>query len=138
MGITGEDLYSEYCLETKNKLKVLKNVVWPDEFKPKLCLLGPKEKNFTDMPNAIKLCINRKYKKLAKRYCDSLENKGYIIDIVYASGASEEFYAKGIVDLVIDIVYSGESAQQYGLKIYEQLFESDIVIIGGKNDNTFN
>ena len=132
IGITGEDLFIEYLLRTKDKsLEIKKTKVWKDRNclfeKPTLCLLGPKDKNFEDMPKKLKICINSKYKELSKKYCTNLlENKWYQIEKVYASGATEEFFSKKIVDLVIDIVCSGKSTDLAGLKVYDKLFSSDI------------
>lgn len=79
--------------------------------------------------------MNSKYKQLAKTgILNRLEGKGYVFEKIYVNGASEEFFVKGIVDLVIDIVCSGKSAETAGLKVYEKIFESDIVIIGYKED----
>lgn len=144
IGITGEDLFKEFLLRNRNtRLKIIKRKSWEDESfifkKPCLCLLGPKNSSLDKMQKKLKICINSKYKELAKKYCNNLlENKGYDLEKIYASGATEEFFSNKIVDLVIDIVCSGKSAEKYGLKIYDKLFESDIVVIGGKNDNSIN
>jgi len=103
--------------------------------KPTLCLLGEKNRKIEEMEKKLRICINSKYKELAKKYCTNLlENQGYNIEKIYASGATEEFFSNNIADLVIDIVCSGKSAEEAGLKVYDKLFESDIVILGGKNE----
>jgi ATP phosphoribosyltransferase len=144
IGITGEDLFKEFLLKERDtKIRILKRIVWKDKSnilgKPALCLLGPKNRSMNDLPKKLKICVNKKYKELAKKTCTNLlENKGYQIEKIYASGATEEFFSNGVVDLVIDIVYSGKSAEKAGLKIYDKLFESDIVVIGGEDDNPIN
>lgn len=144
IGITGEDLFMEFILKAKNtNLKMVKREIWNEKEylfgKPTLCLLGPKEKSLEDMGKNIRICINAKYKELAKKKCTNiLENKRYRIEKIYASGATEEFYAKGIVDMVIDIVCSGKSVEKAGLYVYEKLFESDIVFIGANQEKEFN
>ena len=40
----------------------------------------------------------------------------------------------GLCDLVIDIVYSGKSAREAGLGIIERILESDIVLVGERNE----
>ena len=142
IGITGEDLFKEFQLNVRNaKLKIIKREIWNDNFvfkKPALCLLGPKARKFEEMQKEIKICINGKYKELSKKYCTNLlENQGYKIEKIYVSGATEEFFSKGLADLVIDIVCTGKSADKAGLQVYEKLFESDIVIIGKDEDNNF-
>ena len=139
IGITGEDLFKEFTLNNYNtNLDIIERIKWQEDTyqfkKPALCLLGPENKNFQDLDKkSLKICINYKYKELAKKgILNILENKGYKFEKIYVSGATEEFFAKGIVDLVIDIVCSGKSAKEVGLKVYNKIFESDIVIIGRK------
>ena len=140
IGITGEDLFKEYLLKSFDKTVVeLKRISWIDESflfkKPTLCLLGSKDKKFEDLPKNLKICINAKYKNIAKKYfLNFYENKGYTFDKIYLYGATEELFNEKIVDIVIDVVCTGNSAKKSGLEIYLPLFYSDIVIIGGKNE----
>ena len=74
VGITGEDLFKEFLLNNRNsQLKILKRFSWEDNSfiykKPALCLLGNKSKKFKELPKSLKICINSKYKELAKKYC---------------------------------------------------------------------
>ena len=139
IGLTGRDLFKEYELsEYGTKLKVLKTIDWNDEKamfgKPVLCLLGPYGKNLEELPKNLRVCINSKYKNLAKKYLNILEDKGYSFAKIYLSGSTESAYCSGISDLVIDIVYTGSSMNKTNLKVYDKIFESDFVIIGVKND----
>ena len=140
IGITGEDLLKEFLLENRDtEVKIIKRILWVDNNlifkKPTLCLLGPKGKRLNELAKKLKICVNSKYKRLAKKRClNFLKDKGYSFEKIYVSGSTEEFFSNGVVDLVIDIVCSGKSAKKAGLKIYDKIFESDIVIIGGKNE----
>jgi ATP phosphoribosyltransferase len=140
IGITGEDLYREFLLKNRdNNLSVLRVVNWQDSKclfgKPTLCLLGPKNKQLENLPKKLRICINRKYQRFTNKYCiNKLVSRGYEIEKIYVSGASEEMFQKKMVDLVVDIVYSGKSAEKVGLEVYDKLFCSDIVVIGGKNE----
>jgi ATP phosphoribosyltransferase len=140
IGITGEDLFKEFILNNRNTgLKIIKRITWKDTSclfqKPALCLLGPKNRELIDLGKNLKICINSKYKELSKKnILNFLENKGYRFEKIYVSGATEEFFLRGIADLVIDIVCSGKSAEEAGLKVYDKLFESDLVLIGEKNE----
>jgi len=142
IGITGEDFFKEFILETRSKLNILKRIKWNDKRtlfgKPTLCLLGPKNKKLEDLPKNLRVCINRKYIKLSKKFLGLLENKGYNFEKIYLSGSTEESFANNLADIVIDIVYSGRSAEKAGLKVYEKIFESDIIIIGMKEEFTLN
>lgn len=141
IGITGEDLFKEFLLNFKNSgLSVIKKFSWldaPSMFgKPCLCLLGPKGKKLEDMPKKLRVCINKKYAKMSKKYLSTLEDRGYSFEKLYLSGVTEETFVKGLVDLVIEIVYSGKSAIEAQLEVYDKIFESDIVVIGGKDVNS--
>ena len=138
IGITGEDLFKEFSLKNKaSGLQIVRRVVWRDEQclfeKPTLCLMGPKSERLENLNKKLRVCINRKYQRLTNKYCiNNLISRGYEIEKIYVSGCSEEMFSEGLVDLVIDIVYSGKSAEEAGLGIYEKIFSSDIVIIGCK------
>lgn len=140
-GITGEDLFKEFTLKTRNpKIKIIKRIPWKDEValfgKPVLCLLGPSGKRLEDLPKRLRVCINKKYAKMSKKYLSRIQySLGIIFEKLYFSGSTEEVFKNQISDLVIDIVYTGKSIKDAGLDIYDKIFESDIVIIGDKNDN---
>ncbi len=139
VGITGQDLFREYQIrEYETKLQVLKVIEWDDEAaifkKPVLCLLGPQNKSLETIPRQQRVCISAKYKFLGKRYLNFLETKGYRFDKFYVNGSSEESFSVGLSDLVIDIVYTGSSMKKLGLSVYDKIFVSNIVVIGG-NEN---
>ncbi len=89
------------------------------------------------MPNKIKVCINKKYQRLINKYCiNELVERGFLIEKFYANGATEEFFSNNLVDLVVDIVCTGESAQKAGLEVYQKIFSSDIVLIGNQDSDS--
>ncbi|MDP3766200.1 MAG: hypothetical protein Q8R04_06825 [Nanoarchaeota archaeon] len=142
IGLTGKDLLKEYELSKYNtKLVVLKTITWFDKNaifgKPVLCLLGPKNKRLEDLPKNLKVCINSKYKNLAKKYLNLLESKGFTFVKIYLSGSTEAAYSNGLSDLVIDIVYTGKSIRNASLEVYDKIFESDFVVIGTRNFREF-
>jgi ATP phosphoribosyltransferase len=141
IGITGEDLFNEFKLKSNSKIEIIEKITWNDSRfifrKPSLCLLGPKEKKLESLPKNLKICINSKYEEIANNFITSLEEKGYFIDKIYTSGATEEFYSSGISDLVIDIVCTGVSIEKAGLSVYEKLFSSDIVVVGKLENEVF-
>ncbi len=137
IGMTGYDLLREYLLKKyKSNIKIIKKIDWKDENamfgKPVLCLLGPRGKKFEDLPKKMRICINKKYRNLSKKYLNLLEEKGYTFDRIYVSGSTENVY-RGISDLVIDIVYTGNSMKNANLAIYDKIMESDFVVIGVEN-----
>lgn len=127
IGLTGSDLYFNYQLN-ETKLSILEEINWFDKNalfkKPTICLMGKKIK---DLNKSI-IAINSKYKNIANNFLTNYSPK----EIIYFNGATETSANLGISDFVIDIVYSGKSAKESGLIIFEKLFESNIVIIGVK------
>lgn len=139
LGLTGEDLFKEYCLENKETgLTVVRRVVWDDPEamfrKPTLCLVGPQDKDLESMPKEMVVAINAKYRKLAKKYLNFLERQRFVFKKIYMSGAVETSCSEGVADLIIDIVYTGNSLKRYGLKVMDTILKSDFVIVGVQND----
>jgi ATP phosphoribosyltransferase len=142
IGITGQDLYKEYCLKNyRTNTRTIRLIEWNDENalfrKPTLCLLGPENKNLDIIPKKQRICISDKYKFLAKKYLNLLEERGFVFEKFYVSGSTESSYSVGLADLVIDIVYSGKSMKELGLCVYDKIFYSNIVLIGAKKNNYF-
>lgn len=139
LGFTGEDLFKEWILKNKkSNLKIIKRISWKDKKakfgKPTICFLGPKDKNLEELPKKLNICINLKYKLIAEKYLNFLERKGFVFKKFYINGSTETSFLEKLSDLVIDIVYTGKSAEKVGLEVYDKLFKSDFVIIGGKNE----
>ncbi|MFH1316626.1 MAG: hypothetical protein ABII01_03845 [Candidatus Woesearchaeota archaeon] len=133
-GLTGEDLYKEFCLEKRcSKLKVLKRISWDDEKalfnKPTLCLIGPKNNRLESMKKDLTVCISSKYKRIARKYLNFLERKGFIFKKIYVNGCVETSCSEGLADLIIDIVYTGDSLNKFKLSIYDKIMQSDFLIL---------
>lgn len=138
VGVTGEDLLQEYKLRNPiNNLTTLEKIVWNSSdalfSKPALCLLGPKGERRNMLDNFSIISINKKYKSIAENYLGKLAQKGAKFEKIFLAGATEEAARLGLADFVIDIVYSGFSASEAGLRVYERIFESDVVLIGARN-----
>ncbi|MDO8741412.1 MAG: hypothetical protein Q7J54_07670 [Candidatus Woesearchaeota archaeon] len=132
-GLTGEDLFNDYMLSKScnSRIEIIKRIVWRDEKalfgKPTLCLLGPDGGN--PLSKNPRICINAKYKNMALAF---LKSKGIKFKPLYVNGQTESCVGK-IADLAIDIVYSGSTIRELKLAVYDRIFSSDFVIIGGKN-----
>jgi len=137
-GLTGEDLYHEYELENPEEdlVEVLDVIEWDDPNalynKPALCLIGPEERTMEDMPMEITVCASKKYRYIVKDYLESYRKLGYSFNEIFVNGSVEISCSEGISNIAIDIVYSGRSMKECGLKIYDVIFKSDCVILGGK------
>jgi len=103
--------------------------------KPALCLIGPKDKEFEDMPRDMSIWIASKYKGLSDKYLKQYEGQGYEFWKNYVNGCVETSCSEGIADLIIDIVYTGASLERYGLKIYDVIIKSDFLILGQAGDD---
>lgn len=141
IGLTGEDLYREHSIEERAaSLKVLKRVAWSDPAakfgKPTLCLIGPRGKRLEDLPKKLTVGIASKYRRIAKKYLNFLERRGFIFSKIYVSGCVEALIVQGVADLIIDIVYTGSSIARAELEIYDSIMQSDFLIITGKDDET--
>ncbi len=139
IGLTGEDLYREYCIEQREtKLRVVKRMTWDEPRamfrKPALCLIGQKDRDLATLPRILTVFISSKYRRIAKRYLNFLERKGFTFRKSYVTGCIEASCSEGIADLIIDVVYTGNSIQKYGLKVYDKIMESDFLIISGKGE----
>lgn len=138
IGMTGEDLYREYQAKVyDSSLSVLKKYSWRDESaifgRPVLALIGPKKKNLDNFSRQVKIAIAKKYQFLAKKYLNLLEEtQGFTFQKMYLSGSVEMSITEGLSDLVIDIVYSGKTIRELGLIVYDKIFESNFVVIGGR------
>ncbi|HOP09182.1 MAG TPA: hypothetical protein PLC12_03085, partial [Candidatus Methanofastidiosa archaeon] len=142
-GFTGRDLYHEYELENPDEelVEVIDVMEWNDPTamynKPALCLIGPEKMSMEDMPKDITICASKKYRCIVKDYLNRYREKGYRFNEVFVNGSVETSCSEGISDLAIDIVYSGRSMKECGLRIYDVIFKSDCVILGGRsNDRT--
>jgi ATP phosphoribosyltransferase len=127
IGLTGEDLFTEYQKQsTKAETKIIQRIPWKDNKtmfgKPALCLLG--KKSFKKI-NESNIAINKKYSFLANNFLEGIN-----CSKIYFSGCTETAAETNLADFVIDIVYSGKSAEESGLKVLKKIFSSDVVVIG--------
>jgi len=138
IGLTGQDLLKEYKLKNPlSSVQEIKNLGWKDKEsifgKPTLCLLGPQGKELKNLDivyDSPKVAINSKYRAIADNYLGKLIQKGYSFEKYYLTGATEQAATAGIADLVIDIVSSGASAREAGLRVYDRIIESDAILVG--------
>ncbi len=133
IGLTGKDLFEEFTtINSDSDISVLETVPWQDPSalfgKPTLCLLGPKGRSLSELPIKLKVGVNKKYEQTARTFLRTFKKKE--CELFLLSGTTELSFESGLADLVIDIVYSGTSAREAGLEVYEKISESDMVIIG--------
>jgi len=145
IGVTGEDLFYEYKL--KNSLSnIIKITKVPSYFsrlpsgrsvsflKPTLCLLGPQGKTLNLLEKELVVAIDQKYTAIAEKFLKEQQQKGFKFKKIFLRGATEELAKTGIADLVIDVVFSGAAARDANLKVYERIFEGDVILVGDSNE----
>lgn len=118
IGFTGLD-----CIfETKASIRP---VVRLGECKVKICILVSEESPSNHPFHLLNKVVATPFPNIAKAYFEKLKVKTNIRPIV---GSSEGIPALKICDAIVDIVETGESAKDNGLKIIaEDLFESECV-----------
>ncbi len=129
-GLTGNDLYVNYCLSVADTMtRVVKFMAWPEEMQPRLCLLGPEEKKFERMwfSSEMRVVAPIKYQKIIERY---FSLKKWEVSPVFLEGQVERQIRLGKADVAIDIVYSGKTMLEERLRIYDTVFDqSGLVLI---------
>lgn len=126
-GWTGNDLYQDYVASGKGKaIQQLQFLPWPEEPKPKLCLLGPGEFSLswfeTTLYSAlgnIRIAIADKYEYLAWDYIDV---QGWSPSVISLPGQVDRQIRREGADLAIDIVYTKKTIQEEQLSVYDTIF----------------
>ncbi len=144
-GWTGNDLYQDYLSAGKgNTLQRLSFFPWPEEKKPRLCLLGPRERRLDFFAaglgvnyGAVRIAVADKYENLAWQY---FWERGWTPQVLLLSGQVDRRIRAGEADLAIDIVCTEKTIREECLVVYETLFnQSGLVLfkreIGGANLN---
>lgn len=141
IGITGEDLFVEYCLGKQSDLSVIRKVPWVDERfvfkKPALCLLGPEGFSFEKNAKKLVCAVNRKYRFLSENFLEKLRRNGFEVEVKEAGGNLEQAVEQGLADICIEVVCTGSTMKQSSLKVVEKVFESDLVLIGKGKEEYF-
>jgi ATP phosphoribosyltransferase len=136
LGITGEDLFKEYCLENQTRLAVQKRFGWNDNSflfgRPCLCLISPQKKEWKER-NIV--AINSKYARLSEDYLEKFRREGIQIETIQFNGNTELAVQKGLADKCVEIVCSGTTMKELGLSVEEKIFESDLVLLGKKQES---
>ena len=139
-GLTGDDLFDEYRIETQNpRVGVLNTYDWYDPSahfnRPALCLMNARGK-LPHFPASVTVAVNKKYERISRLYfaqrfpADELRYK-----IVAYAGDTENTVAEGTHDWCVEVVYRGEKSSESamsktGLRVVDILRFSDISLIG--------
>jgi len=122
-GWTGNDLFVNYSLsQNKTLLRVVKTIPWPEQQKPRLCLLGPEETLSRQFYfyNGNRVVAPNKYQNIIERYFEQMQ---WYPDTLFLDGQVDRQVRLGKVDLAIDIVYSGRTIREERWSIYDTIFD---------------
>lgn len=139
LGLTGDDLFDEYCLRTPgSSLKVENTYDWFDDSarfrRPALCLIN-KSGNADDIPQRAEIALNGKYPLTSMGFLkDYRPLRGRELNPITYAGDLESAVADDGKDCCIDTVYTGGSIDKKGLKIVEIVRFSDLVVISPLRD----
>ena len=133
MGLTGNDLFQEYLYGNDSTLGVLEKIEWKGQGfifgKPNLCLIGKEE---LQKGKIARIAVNRKYSRLSMNFLEKLSRNGIKFRVMKMSGSTELAVAQGIADYCVEIVCTGKTVEELGLKVMDRYLESDWVLIGRK------
>jgi ATP phosphoribosyltransferase len=132
LALTGEDLLEEWIAQGNDLVARLRrrSIAWDDPQaiygKPALCFVG---KGVPAPRSRFRVAIAARYKSLAERYLQTLEARGATIERIMVNGALEAVYARGIADCIVDIVVTGKTMREYGLRVLDVIFASDLAVL---------
>ena len=126
MGITGRDLAAEACVDLREVLSL--------QFgKSKFCFAVPIESDLA--PERFEgLRIATSYPNLVKQYMDKKKVK---VDIIPLDGAVEISVSLGVADAIADVVETGRTLTQAGLKVVGMpILESEAIVVTRQKNKT--
>jgi len=134
LGITGDDLFDEFCFRVpQNPLKIENTYDWFDEdakyFRPALCFIN-RTGDIEDVPLESRIAMNSKYTSTSRDYLrnSSLTQDRSFEETVY-NGNVEITVTEETNDCCIDMIYSGDTLKENGLKEMDIIRFSDLVVI---------
>ena len=121
MGVVGLDVLEEKSLDL---VKLLDLGIG----KCRVCI-GMKNEDELDM-TAPEITVATKMENIAKRY---FESKAMAVKVIKLYGSIELAPLVGLSDAIVDIVETGTTMKQNGLKVVETIMESSAHLIANKN-----
>jgi len=121
LGVVGLDVLEEKELDL---VKLLDLQIG----KCKVCI-GMKNEDTLDM-NAPEIIVATKMENIAKKY---FESKAMAVKVIKLYGSIELAPIVGLSDAIVDIVETGTTMKQNGLKVVETIMESSAHLIANKN-----
>lgn len=121
LGVVGLDVLQEKELDLVQLLDLQIG-------KCKVCI-GMRNEDTLDM-NAPEIVVATKMENIAKKY---FESKAMAVKVIKLYGSIELAPIVGLSDAIVDIVETGTTMKQNGLKVVETIMESSAHLIANKN-----
>ncbi len=134
LAFTGEDLLAEWLAGGSvldGRLR-RRTVEWFDRKaifgKPSLCLVTPPDAPLSQNRRRVAICA--RYAKLAEPELQRIERDlGISLERSYHHGALEILLEHGLADAIVDIVVTGSTIRERGLRIVDLFFRSDLAVL---------
>lgn len=147
-GLTGDDLFDEFMLKSKERnkiasLSVLNTYDWYDpnaKYKRPALVLMNRSGSWDSFPEFSEIGIRESYKRTSLEYLTRVfSQKGIKFDYDDYPGGTEDpvTLLEASKDGCIEIVYSAKTADELGLKSVDVVRFSDISLIGFKAQNVW-
>lgn len=124
-GVVGQNILNE-------KQKYVKNIINLNFGFCSLSIAIPKKSNIKKIEQLKNAKIATSYPNSTKEY---FMKKNIPINIVSVNGSVEITPALGIADGIVDLVATGRTLAINNLKVIEKIYDSQAVLITGKNNN---
>jgi ATP phosphoribosyltransferase len=138
LAFTGEDLLDEW-LRAGNALDpglVRARELWSDPAAiygaPALCLIGAGNLP-ADTGASVRIAVCARYARLAQSFVSDLRNGGLKVDCITIQGSLETVVLQGLADFIIDVVVTGRTIAQAGLRVARVISLSDLAVLESRS-----
>lgn len=135
LAFSGDDLVDEW-LAAGNELdpRIRRGrIMWSDPAAlygaPALCLIGSAEDSFLEGAAIRRIAVCSRYRNLARRFFAQWANASFAYELIEISGAVETVLLKGVADFMIDVVVTGRTIAQAGLRVHRVISTSDLAVL---------
>lgn len=135
LAFTGEDLLEEW-LRAGNALDpklARQRELWSDPTAiygaPALCLIGARSLAIGEDSAAIRIAVCARYSRLAEPFLADLQKSGLNVECISIQGSLETVVLQGLADYIVDIVVTGRTIVQAGLRVVRVISVSDLAVL---------
>lgn len=138
LAFTGDDLVDEWIAagNTLDQRLQRRRIRWEDPAAiygaPALCLIGwgPFDSAQDDKKGGrIRVAVCARYRNLAERFLAACAGDGNAYELISIQGTLETMLLQGVADLIIDIVVTGRTIAEAGLRVLRVISTSDLAVL---------